>query len=714
MAETTEQDLWALQTLTDTALSHLALGDLLDALLERITAILHVDNAAVLVLDRASQTLTIQVVRGPEEAVATQVRVPLGEGFAGRIAATREPLVVDDVTTFPVVNLFLREHVHSVVGVPLVAGGELLGVLHVGTVQPRHFAAHDVELLQQVADRMALAIDRARLYTREKEAREKLAERVAQLEAVMEAVPDALAVYDTNGTIMLHNTAADAQVARFNPQTPLGDTVSQRFAHVGGVYNVDGRPLQPEQWAVSRALRGEIFAGSDALTIAAHLPDGEPVYFSVTGGPLRDADGRIIGVATTARDITEQKRLERERAEQAEQLDRIFEHIADGVVVYDTQGHPGRLNAAARRILGLDAAPSEYAKLSMSDRGILYETRDEQGHPLAREEWPIMRVLDGQGTEPHTREMQLRTLDGREVDVISSAAPLRDENGHLIGAVTILHDQTEQKRLAREQEEAHAHELALEDTTRRMDEFLATASHDLRTPLTVVKSQMQIALRRFRRLQERAASSPEVLPNVKNAELEAVSTSLLEASHGTDRLTRLVTMLFDVAQARSGTLQLNLVPCDLAELVRRNVAAQQAAVPERCIELDLPEAGVRVEVDADRLDQVLTNYLTNALKYSPADQPVTVRLEVVENQAVVNVVDRGPGLSPEEQTHIWELFHRVPGIEAQPGSSEVGGSLGLGLHICKQLVELHPGGSVGVESVVGAGATFWFQLPLAS
>jgi signal transduction histidine kinase len=93
---------------------------------------------------------------------------------------------------------------------------------------------------------------------------------------------------------------------------------------------------------------------------------------------------------------------------------------------------------------------------------------------------------------------------------------------------------------------------------------------------------------------------------------------------------------------------------------------------------------------------------------------VTVKLEVVEQQAVVSVADHGPGLAPAEQSHVWDLFHRVPGVEVQPGSSKVGGSLGLGLHICKQLVELHPGGRVGVESTVGAGSTFWFRLPLAS
>jgi GAF domain-containing protein len=171
-ARAANYDLWALQAVTDTALSHLLLDDLLPALLEHVQEALRVDNAAVLLLNEVSQILTMQVVRGPEEAVAAQVRVPLGEGFAGRIAATREPLVVDDVTAFPVVNPFLREHLQSVAGVPLVTAGRLVGVLHVGTVLPRHFTAHDVQLLQQVADRMALGIDRARLYAGEQQARQ--------------------------------------------------------------------------------------------------------------------------------------------------------------------------------------------------------------------------------------------------------------------------------------------------------------------------------------------------------------------------------------------------------------------------------------------------------------------------------------------------------------------------------------------------------------
>ena len=114
-------------------------------------------------------------------------------------------------------------------------------------------------------------------------------------------------------------------------------------------------------------------------------------------------------------------------------------------------------------------------------------------------------------------------------------------------------------------------------------------------------------------------------------------------------------------------------------------------------------------VDADRLGQVVTNYLTNALKYSPTYCPVTVGLDVDARQARVWVRDEGPGLPPEEQEAIWERFHRVKGIEVQSGS---GIGLGLGLYICRTIIERHQG-QVGVESEPGQGSTFWFTVPLA-
>jgi signal transduction histidine kinase len=140
------------------------------------------------------------------------------------------------------------------------------------------------------------------------------------------------------------------------------------------------------------------------------------------------------------------------------------------------------------------------------------------------------------------------------------------------------------------------------------------------------------------------------------------------------------------------------------------VEALRLANPQRTIDLHVLAAGpVPVVADVDRIGQVVTNYLTNALKYSPEDQPVAVRVAVMGAVARVAVTDHGPGLPPREHERIWQKFYRAEGVRVQSGS---GSGLGLGLHICKTIVEAH-GGLVGVESAVGKGSTFSFTLPLA-
>ena len=138
------------------------------------------------------------------------------------------------------------------------------------------------------------------------------------------------------------------------------------------------------------------------------------------------------------------------------------------------------------------------------------------------------------------------------------------------------------------------------------------------------------------------------------------------------------------------------------------------AAPERTITLQTPADGapVPVEADADRIGQVVTNYLTNALKYAPPDRPVDVSVAARRGRARVAVRDAGPGIAKAERARVWELFHRAPGVEARDGTAGLEGSLGLGLYISKAIVQAH-GGRVGVASQVGEGSTFWFTLPLA-
>jgi signal transduction histidine kinase len=154
-----------LQAVTDVALAHLSLDGLLDELLLRIREALRADTAAFLLLDETGEELAARAAKGIEEEVERGVRIPMGKGFAGRIAADRRPVVLDDVDHADVLNPILRQTgIKSMLGVPLITHGKVLGVLHVGTLKPRTFTDEDVELLEIVAQRAAVAIDRALAY----------------------------------------------------------------------------------------------------------------------------------------------------------------------------------------------------------------------------------------------------------------------------------------------------------------------------------------------------------------------------------------------------------------------------------------------------------------------------------------------------------------------------------------------------------------------
>jgi serine phosphatase RsbU (regulator of sigma subunit)/anti-sigma regulatory factor (Ser/Thr protein kinase) len=157
-AHTTGDRLRRIQTLTDTELARLGVDELLAEVLERVRDLLEVDTTAVLLLDPSATHLVATATRGLEEETRQGVRIPIGKGFAGRIAAEKRPVVIDQVDHSNVLNPILREKgIRSLLGVPLLVGGDVIGVLHVGSLVPRSFTAEDAELLQLAADRIALA-----------------------------------------------------------------------------------------------------------------------------------------------------------------------------------------------------------------------------------------------------------------------------------------------------------------------------------------------------------------------------------------------------------------------------------------------------------------------------------------------------------------------------------------------------------------------------
>ena len=263
----------------------------------------------------------------------------------------------------------------------------------------------------------------------------------------------------------------------------------------------------------------------------------------------------------------------------------------------------------------------------------------------------------------------------------------------------------ERETLLHAQAQAQDSEQALRAANQRMNEFLSIASHEMKTPLTTIKAGIQLAQRRLIScLQESAVEDP-VLQN-KLAEIQEI----LECTERPVNIqNRLVSDLLEAARIQSDRLTLHLKPCNLVTIVLEAVEDLRTMNTQRLFRLHLPATEiVPIMADADRIRQVISNYLINAHKYSPIDSPIEVELTVEEQQARLAIRDEGPGLSSEEQERVWERFYRVQWNEEQQSN---GVGLGLGLHICQTIVQQHQG-HIGVESTPGDGSTFWFTLPL--
>ena len=501
----------------------------------------------------------------------------------------------------------------------------------------------------------------------------ELVERAAEMERIFATQVEAVVLADTTGRIIRMNDAQRHLLIErgINPEAEY----IQSWAQESVPYDVLGQRVPREHLPFYRALGGETVTAQQAVDLYQHAPGGRELVLRVSGAPVRDARGHVIGAVLTTHDVTKQRHLEQELAERAAQIESIFEAMADGIVLVDATAHIVRMNESYRRLLGYDAT-REFVGSQFADYAARRVPRDVENRLLPKEQWPTMRVLRGETlTGARAEKTRVRALDGRELIVEISGAPVRDAAGHIIGGVTAIRDITERHYLEQQR-----------------SDILRVVAHDLLTPITGVRLYLHSQQRRMRKGQ-----SP-FLPGDRG--LDTLNANLL-------RMERLVNDLRDMARIESGALTLERHPCDLVALCRQEVKVLHLLAPGRRIEVALPKEPILSEVDEQRVGQVLANLLSNALKYSPADQPVTLTLRVDNEGIHIAVQDKGPGVPAAELDHIWERFYRVEGIAAQDGSN----SLGLGLYICRAIVEQH-GGHVGVESTLSLGSTFWFTLPL--
>lgn len=248
--------------------------------------------------------------------------------------------------------------------------------------------------------------------------------------------------------------------------------------------------------------------------------------------------------------------------------------------------------------------------------------------------------------------------------------------------------------------EDHAERLGevneqLKEANQLKDFFLSVASHELKTPITTIRGEAQLALRRLNKL---GASLPETT---------GFREVLTKVDEQTIRLTNLVNDLLHLSSLRSKKLDLDTQPCNLNEICSR-VVDEQCLLSKRSINLLLPSPAIQLQADPARLGQVMTNLINNALKYSPVESEVSVEVRREQDVAHIEVCDAGQGIPPEQMASIFKPFFRTEEARA----STVSGT-GLGLAICKEIIDQHHG-RIWCESTVGQGSTFFVELPLAS
>jgi signal transduction histidine kinase len=323
----------------------------------------------------------------------------------------------------------------------------------------------------------------------------------------------------------------------------------------------------------------------------------------------------------------------------------------------------------------------------LSEHGIRLFGMD--GHALAPEQWATLRALRN-GEKAVQHQEIIRHPDGTTLPVLANAVPL--DASHLVAL------SAEGTKGPAEGTDAAALVVyqditTLKEAERLKDEFIAIAAHELRTPLAVLKGYAQTLL--FQHQQRRG-------PQLEEWQQEA----LQNIDKATLRLTELTEELLDVTRLQAGRLELHLEPMDLVALSRRLVRRLQMTTELHRLSLRMSPDYLVVSCDPGRMEQVLSNLLGNAIKYSPEGGSIEVALweERERGEAILSVRDAGIGIPAQEQARIFGRFARAKNARQISGT-------GLGLYLCRALVEQH-GGRIWFESVEGKGSTFFIALPL--
>lgn len=531
-----------------------------------------------------------------------------------------------------------------------------------GTVKGVFIEGNDITDRKKTEDRL-----------RESEQRAQTAALIAETErrrlnVLLEAVPVGISYADANGKLMLGNS----ENRRIWGEYPLSQKVDD-YAEWKGWWadgsDRHGQLIQPHEWALARALRGETVM-RDLAEIEPFGGSGARRVIMLQAAPIRGDNGAIISAVVAQIDITD--RIKAEAA--LRESEAKFRTIANAMPQMAWSTLP-------------DGYHDYYNDQWYAFTGVPYGSTEGAGwnnmfHPddQARA-WSVWRHSLETGTA-YEIEYRLRHHSGEYRWTLGRALPIRDDHGKIIrwmGTCTDIHDQ----KMAQE---------ALRQAAQRKDEFLAMLAHELRNPLAPI------------------AAAAEFLAMRPDADRVQEISAVI--SRHAEHMTALINDLMDVSRVTRGVVTLDKKPVNLRTIVLESVEQIRPAANEKkhALDCDLPDAETIVCGDKKRLVQVFANLLNNAVKYTPEGGHILLGMQVEAENAVVTVQDNGIGMPPELVAQAFELF-----VQGERTADRSQGGLGIGLAVVKSLIMLH-GGTVTAHSmgVAGSGSTFRVVLPLLS
>ena len=407
--------------------------------------------------------------------------------------------------------------------------------------------------------------------------------------------------------------------------------------------------------------------------------DGSVHFIRAMGQASRDEHGTPVRIVGVNWDVSDQRRLARERSEQQELFRVTLKSIGDGVITTDAQSRVRWMNAIAERLTGWSTNEAVGLPLATVFHLLHEETRQPVDNPLAE-------CLARQTPVALAPNTVLIARDGREIGVNDSAAPIRDETGHILGVVLVFHDVTTQRRLAREASRTLHHDLQMKD------EFLSHVSHELRSPLASIYS--------FAGILADGLAGDITPPQAEYLEI------ILRNSR---QLRSMIDDLLQVTRSETGKLTIALQPVSVSEAFADTLNTLRGAAEAKWIAMtSICDPGLLAFADPTRLRQVLIVILDNAVKFNPPGGFIEVKARpCIPNPTLlqISITDNGPGIEEAAAQEIFEHLYQVdaPGREGRNG-------LGLGLYIARDLVQ-RQGGTIWVESRLGIGCTFHFTMP---